>query len=412
MRKYIVYLSVLIVLSLFTNCKEDKLYITDEPGYTFETVETTELENGCKLLHIQEEKTPWNIYAIEIDLTNPKNQIEIAIANDMVSWSMYPNTHASKETLASMIDRREKNGQPVVAGINADFFNMDTGQQFVTTVHDGKVCSSGITSQPHSALFVDNNGVPFIEIADLQSKLIIGNNERGINSYNGTRWADHLVVYNGKLKDGNNQSGANPWGAEVLIEAVNKTADYVNGTFEYKVLEVDNVMDNVRVTMTDPDNQLILSGHGAAREYIMNLTAGETVKIENTYAGIDNEIKIVEVVGGWGHIVKEGMNNSIQTIQVEGTMVHEKQRHPRSCIGYNKDKTKFYMVAIEGRSDLSKGMSLDEIAYFMAKKFEVWDALNLDGGGSSTLMYGEETANTLSDGTQRAIPNSLLVISE
>ncbi|MGQ7869354.1 phosphodiester glycosidase family protein [Sunxiuqinia sp. sy24] len=408
MRKYIVYLSVLIVLSFFTNCKEDKLYITDEPGYTFETVETTELENGCKLLHIQEEKTPWNIYAIEIDLTNPKNQIELAMANDLAAWG----TVANRETLASIVERKEANGKEVVAGINGDFFEMEFGKQFVTTVHDGKIGSTGITGQPHAALMVDTQGVPYIGLADLQSKLIIGASERAINSYNGTRWADNLVVYNGKMKDGNNQSGANPWGAEVLIEAVNKTADYVNGTFEYKVLEVDNVMDNVRVTMTDPENQLILSGHGAAREYIMNLTVGETVKIQNTYAGIDNEIKIAEVAGGWGHIVKEGMNNSIQAIQVEGTMVHEKQRHPRSCIGYNKDKTKFYMVAIEGRSDLSKGMSLDEIAYFMAKKFEVWDALNLDGGGSSTLMYGAETANTLSDGAQRATTNSIIVLSK
>lgn len=408
MRRYIVYLSVLIVLSLFTNCKEDKLYITDEPGYTFETVETTELENGSKLLHIQEDKTPWNIYAIEIDLTNPKNQIELAPANDMAAWGEIVN----KETLASIVERKEADGEKVVAGINGDFFHMGLGLQFVTTVHNGSIYSSGITGQPHAALFVDDQGVPYINLADLQSKLLIGNKERVINSYNGTRWADHLVVYNGKMKDGNNQSGANPWGAEVLVEEVGSKPGYINSTMEYKVLEVDNTMDNVRITMTDPEKQLILSGHGAAREYIMNLTAGEVVKIENSYAGMDESIKIREVAGGWGHIVKEGMNNSIQAIQVEGSMAHENQRHPRSCIAYNKDKSKFYMVVIEGRSELSKGMSLDEMAYFLNKKFDVWDALNLDGGGSSTLMHGSETINALSDGAQRATANSIIVVSK
>lgn len=408
MRKNLTYLLFSILLTFFVSCKEEKLFITEEPGYTFETVETTNLENGCKLLHIQEKQTPWNIYAIEVDLTNPKNKIELALANDKVAWEKAVN----KETLASIVERKNASGEKVLAGINADFFDMTSGRQFVTTVHNGEVGSTGITEKPHAALLIDVNEKPYIALADMESKLIIGNKERKINSYNGVRWGDYLVVYNGKMKDGNNKSGANPWGAEVLIELVGEKNSYVNGISEYKVLEVDNTMDNVRVTMTKPEKQFILSGHGAARLFIMDLKVGETVKIENWFNGLDENLKIKEVAGGWGHVVKEGMNNSIQSITVEGTMVHEKQRHPRSCVGYNKDKTKFYMVVIEGRSDLSKGMSLDEIAYFMVKKFNVWDVLNLDGGGSSTLMNGSTTVNALSDGAQRATTNSIVLVNK
>lgn len=408
MNKHLLYYLLILVSVLFTNCKEeDKLYITDEPGYTFETVETTELSNGCKLYHIQEEKTPWNIHVIEIDLTNPKNKLETSLANNLVAWG----TSVNKETLAHAIERKGDEGEDVVAGINGDFFDMNTGMQFVTTVHDGKIGSSGITPKPHSALLVDDQGVPYIGIADLHSKLMIGNKERIINSYNGTRWADNLVVYNSLLNNGN-VSGANPWGCEVLVEIVDGSNSAVNGVHEYKVLEVDNVMDNVRTTIKNPQKQFILSGHGAAREFIMNLAPDDIVKIENNYEGFANDVKIKEVLGGWAQFVKEGVNNSIQSIVLEGTMYHEKQRHPRSCIGYNKDKTKFYMVAIEGRSEISKGMSLNEMAYFMMKKFDVWDALNLDGGGSSTLMYDDVTVNALSGEVQRATTNSLLVLSK
>lgn len=408
MKRNIGKLLLFIAFTILLSCKEDRLYITDEPGYTFNTVETTDLENGCKLFHIQEDKTPWNIYAIEIDLTNPKNKVELAMANDKAAWG----TVVNKETLASIVDRKNAAGEKVIAGINGDFFHMELGAQFVTTVHNGEIGSTGITGQPHAALFIDVEGRPHIALADLQSKLIIGNKERLINSYNGTRWGDHLVVYSAKMKDGNNKSGANPWGAEVLIELVGQKTSYVNGTLEYKVLEVDNTMDNVRITMKNPEKQFILSGHGTAREFIMNLKVGETVKIQNAFNGLDENLRIKEVAGGWGQIVKEGMNNSVQSIVVEGTMSHEKQRHPRSCIGYNKDKTKFYMVVMEGRSELSKGMSLDEMAYFMVKKFNVSDALNLDGGGSSTLMSGSSTVNALSDGTQRATANSIIVLSK
>lgn len=408
MTKHLLYYLLILVSVLFTNCKkEDKLYITDEPGYTFETVETTDLSNGCKLYHIQEAKTPWNIHVIEVDLTNPKNKLETSMANNLVAWG----TTVNKETLAHAIERKTAEGEDVVAGINGDFFDMNTGMQFVTTVHNGKIGSSGITPKPHSALLVDDQGVPYIGIADLRSKLIIGNKERAINSYNGTRWADHLVVYNSLLNNGN-ISAANPWGCEVLVEKVDGPNGVVNGVHEYKVLEVDNVMDNVRTTIKDPQKQIILSGHGAAREFIMNLAIDDVVKIENSYEGFANDVKIKEVIGGWAQFVKEGVNNSIQSIVLEGTMYHEKQRHPRSCIGYNKDKTKFYMVVIEGRSEISKGMSLNEMAYFMMKKFDVWDALNLDGGGSSTLMYDDVTVNALSGEVQRATSNSLLLLSK
>ena len=408
MNKHLLYYLLILVSVLFTNCKEeDKLYITDEPGYTFETVETTDLSNGCKLYHIQEEKTPWNINVIEIDLTNPKNKLEVSLANEAVAWG----TVVNKESLAHAIERRITQGEDIVAGINGDFFDMATGMQFVTTVHNGQVGSTGITPKPHSALMVDDQGVPYIGIADLHSSLLIGNKERVINSYNGSRLANYLVVYNSFLNNGN-ISGANPWGCEVLVELVDNGFVGVNKVHEYKVLEVDNVMDNVRTTITDPSTQLILSGHGTAREFIMNLVPNDIVKIENSFSGFANDINVKEVIGGWAQFVKEGVNNSIQSIVLEGTMGHEKQRHPRSCIGLNQDKTKFYMVAIEGRSDISKGMSLNEMAYFMMKKFNVWDALNFDGGGSSTLMYDDVTVNELSGGSQRATANSLLVLSK
>ena len=93
-------------------------------------------------------------------------------------------------------------------------------------------------------------------------------------------------------------------------------------------------------------------------------------------------------------------------------MQHENQRHPRSAAGYNQDKTKLYLVAVDGRSTLSKGMNLNELSNFMIDGLSVWDGLNFDGGGSTTLNAGKQTINTVSEGTQRAIANALLVIKQ
>lgn len=58
-------------------------------------------------------------------------------------------------------------------------------------------------------------------------------------------------------------------------------------------------------------------------------------------------------------------------------------RHPRAAIGY--DDTYLYGVVVDGRSDADVGMTLSELADYMADQLGVRAALNLDGGGSATL---------------------------
>ena len=60
------------------------------------------------------------------------------------------------------------------------------------------------------------------------------------------------------------------------------------------------------------------------------------------------------------------------------------KRHPRAFIGITPDN-QIMMVVVDGRfKKHSVGMSIDELSY-LAKQLGMRDALNLDGGGSSTL---------------------------
>lgn len=58
-------------------------------------------------------------------------------------------------------------------------------------------------------------------------------------------------------------------------------------------------------------------------------------------------------------------------------------RHPRSAVALNGNK--LILMTVDGRSNQSYGMSLPELAYFL-KQIGVEKALNLDGGGSTTLV--------------------------
>ena len=68
------------------------------------------------------------------------------------------------------------------------------------------------------------------------------------------------------------------------------------------------------------------------------------------------------------------------------------ERHPRSAVAWN-DKY-FYFIEVDGRQKgLSMGMTLEELSNYMLK-MGCTDALNLDGGGSSTLWLKGKVMNS------------------
>lgn len=80
---------------------------------------------------------------------------------------------------------------------------------------------------------------------------------------------------------------------------------------------------------------------------------------------------------------------------------------PRTAIGQAADGT-IYMVVINGRSSSSVGATLYDLQIIMSDLGAV-NAVNLDGGGSSEMYYDGELVNTLSNSSERAIPNAFVV---
>ncbi|MBM4073217.1 MAG: phosphodiester glycosidase family protein [Planctomycetes bacterium] len=85
-----------------------------------------------------------------------------------------------------------------------------------------------------------------------------------------------------------------------------------------------------------------------------------------------------------------------------------KDRAPRTAVGLAGNRVWF--VVVDGRQPAKAvGMSHHELAGLM-KRLGCTDALNLDGGGSSTLWYEGEVRNQPSDGTPRSVGNALILL--
>ncbi|NME94611.1 hypothetical protein HF847_01130 [Clostridium cochlearium] len=124
-----------------------------------------------------------------------------------------------------------------------------------------------------------------------------------------------------------------------------------------------------------------------------------------------NEVKesLQEALGGNAILVKDG--KTYQTPNVGAN------REPRTAVGIKKDGTIFF-ITVDGRQEgYSSGISMPNLAQLMIDLGAV-QALNLDGGGSTTFVsrkLGSEDLilkNRPSGGTMRSVGNSWLIINK
>jgi len=84
-------------------------------------------------------------------------------------------------------------------------------------------------------------------------------------------------------------------------------------------------------------------------------------------------------------------------------------RHPRSCLGITDNAIKF--ITIDGRGNTANGMSLYELQKYL-QSIGCIDAINLDGGGSTTLWIKDKgIVNYPSDKSgERPVSNAVLLV--
>lgn len=104
-----------------------------------------------------------------------------------------------------------------------------------------------------------------------------------------------------------------------------------------------------------------------------------------------------DVVSGAGLLVRDGvtMSDWLAKENLQPATFTE-VRHPRTLIGIDR-KGMLWLVAIDGRQpDYSMGMTFKELLTLCAR-LELTNALNLDGGGSTTMVVGGVIVNKPSD---------------
>lgn len=112
-------------------------------------------------------------------------------------------------------------------------------------------------------------------------------------------------------------------------------------------------------------------------------------------------------VGGGPWLLRDG-NILIDASQQGFNDGFTNNRHPRTAVGVTAEG-KLLLVTVDGRQPMSAGMTLGELAQLM-KQLGATDAINLDGGGSTTLaIRGGLIVNSPSEGRERPVANAIVV---
>ena len=145
-------------------------------------------------------------------------------------------------------------------------------------------------------------------------------------------------------------------------------------------------------------------------DYINNMTSVIVKLHEGELSPSLKKWKMETAVGGGPVLLQYGeikISNN-EELKFTGKAIYDK--HPRTAMGYTKDG-KLIILVIEGRNKNAGGATLTQEAQIF-KNPGCWEALNLDGGGSSCMLVnGKETIN-VSDATGQRLVPAVFIISK
>jgi exopolysaccharide biosynthesis protein len=345
--------------------------------FTFSQKDSVIIGPGVTYYEEYRSAGPWQFDVVVIDLTNPWLKLKTVKAQDRLK---------AFERTSSMASRNHREGHQVVAAINGDFYNTGTGESISTQVADGQL----LQNANNRLNFAWNSAKKsMMAVTASSGNVVKGSSSALVTGFNASRVDNSMILYNSFF---GSTTSTNSYGTEVLVNPVN---DWVINDTVFCVVQSKATTGNMSI----PVGKAVLSGHGTSAAFLNdNINVGDTIKL---YVQLNPGLPgLNQLIGGNPILVQNGV--------VVGP---SDDRHPRTAIGINQDSTKLIFITVDGRQPgYSVGMNLFELGSYM-KEWGVYQGLNLDGGGSTTMVIRGKVVNSPSDGTERTVSNGLLLVS-
>ncbi len=372
------------------------------------------LAPGITWWRTDDARGPWRMAVVRVDLARRDLTLEAVHAADSL---------LGRERTSAMARRASERDAvaPVRVAINADFFDLKTGGSENNQVTNGEWWVGRMVTDS-----------PFDTYDNVHSQFALSQDGRGsIARYvlEGRAWArgaavpilgvNHLPggTYDASALYTPRFGRATPADSARRDSTVPPPRRRAEVALRRVAMRGDTVIYVVAGTVTKaggtviPLDGAVLSTHGDRATAVEGWQPNDTVRVWlGTHPRLHDGRPPQQLLGGWPRILDAGVNVAAEAPIREGTISRNAEaRHPRSAIGLSRDGRTMWLLVVDGRSERSVGMTLVELADAM-RALGAWDALNFDGGGSTTLVIDGRVMNTPSDATgERAVGNALLV---
>lgn len=395
----------LVVSLLLGACAPHLAPALPHPAGVFEpdSTHTIELASGVTYTRMHIPSGPWDAYVVMVAPGARGMEFHTVKGLDHVVGREQPSSVARRTAAA---ERR-----PVLAAVNADFFNFKPpGVSEGPQVSAGRVVKSEDTHRAaltdtvlrgQPSVGVDAGGTIFFADAHVDGWFRVGHGEpipvRGVNT----------SVARGSAAFYNSFIGARTPDDSGVVEVTVRTvrgAALVGDTAVGVVVGVDSAVAGVDI----PAGDMVIAERerpAPGADVSASLQPGDSVWWSQRVRNAPPRVK--ELVGGFPMLLRDG----IAVVDRTRDMIpgFSEKRHPRTVVARRADGT-VMLVAVDGRREGSAGMTLDELTNFM-KALGASDALNLDGGGSTTMVVDGRVVNHPSDKEgERAVSNVLLLL--
>lgn len=347
------------------------------PGVTFETYRTV---------------SPHDVFVLSIERQRPEYELRIG-------WPGNERNFSARATTTAIIGAKEQAGFNVIAAVNASFFSFDSINITGVTASEGQILQAPSGAHDTAVIGTDRQATIIEDLFGLPTSSVTLPNGTNLplNAYNREGHSTgQLTLYTsdwGRVQHSLGSSSV----ALVINELSGPPRAQREFVGEISALQIGS--NNLKV----PEGGAILLGDTSIAALRL-VRAGSQLRFQiGVASSLFNNLDLA--VTGVGHLLKDGAINPVNWRQYNFSTV----RHPRTVLAWNDSH--WFLMVVDGRSSRSVGMTFSEMGSFLLNELGATDAVNLDGGGSSTMVVDGTVRNVPSDGQQRAIANALLLIS-
>jgi hypothetical protein len=305
------------------------------------------------------------------------------------------------ETVPDMVANLPQGmGHPVVA-INGDYFEFQGEPRYFGTVQGMCIVECEmVASPPATAFWIDSQGQP--HLGHVAARMVVSwpdgrETPFSVNcstlDFKSEVRASPLVLYTPRFgRTTQTAKGTREWVLQRPAPGAPWLPLTAGGVFTARVSQVCRSGD-----AAIPRDGLVLSVANAAAKPVPELAVDNTVQVRTACTpdldGVRTAISGDPMLLAGGKVLA---NPAVTN------------RAPRTAVGFAGSRVWF--VVVDGRQPATAvGMSHHELAGLM-QRLGCTDALNLDGGGSSTLWYEGKVMNQPSDSAPRPVGNALVLL--